>query len=225
MQIHHKNEIKSDNNPDNLQALSRAEHCKVHIKKRGQSDKFKEQARVANIRRQYNPEAREANLNHLTAMQEKARLWHQSEEGRAWHSEHGKKTAEKVFNKSTMVKENCRVCGKEFMAYKAIANRSLYCHPNCKATALRRRRKQFFNHKIAKIEFYGYEDVYNLYVDNTNCFACEGVIVHNCDSLRYFIMTREKASLIPEVKPHYEPRKNKTLYEADPMLREVFEEV
>lgn len=47
---------------------------------------------------------------------------------------------------------------------------------------------------------------------------------HACDALRYFIMTREKASLMPEVKPRYEPRKNKSLYESDERLQEVFME-
>lgn len=47
---------------------------------------------------------------------------------------------------------------------------------------------------------------------------------HACDALRYFITTREKASEVPEKKPVYEHKKEKSLYEADEKLQEVFED-
>jgi PBSX family phage terminase large subunit len=47
---------------------------------------------------------------------------------------------------------------------------------------------------------------------------------HAADALRYFVMTREKASEIPEKKPVYEHKKEKSLYEADSKLQEVFED-
>lgn len=45
--------------------------------------------------------------------------------------------------------------------------------------------------KVAAIEFDGYEDVYNMEVDGTHCFAVSGgLIVHNCmDEIRYFCNT------------------------------------
>ena len=40
--------------------------------------------------------------------------------------------------------------------------------------------------KIKSIRFYGYEDVYDMYVKNHHNFAVnDGLIVHNCDALRY----------------------------------------
>ena len=40
--------------------------------------------------------------------------------------------------------------------------------------------------KIKSIKFSGYEDVYDMYVKNHHNFAVNGgVIVHNCDALRY----------------------------------------
>ena len=40
--------------------------------------------------------------------------------------------------------------------------------------------------KIKSINFYGYEDVYDMYVKNHHNFAVNGgTIVHNCDALRY----------------------------------------
>lgn len=40
--------------------------------------------------------------------------------------------------------------------------------------------------KIKSIKFSGYEDVYDMYVKNHHNFAVNGgIIVHNCDALRY----------------------------------------
>lgn len=40
--------------------------------------------------------------------------------------------------------------------------------------------------KIKSIKFVGYEDVYDMYVNNHHNFAVNGgFIVHNCDALRY----------------------------------------
>ena len=44
---------------------------------------------------------------------------------------------------------------------------------------------------IESIEFDGYEDVYNMEVaDNHNYAVNNGVILHNCDSARYFVETK-----------------------------------
>jgi hypothetical protein len=64
-----------------------------------------------------------------------AKEWHASKEGREWHSEHGKKM---WINREYKTKV-CQVCSKE---YKTRHNGpSKYCHQNCKAAALRARRK------------------------------------------------------------------------------------
>lgn len=43
---------------------------------------------------------------------------------------------------------------------------------------------------IESIEFDGCEDVYNMEVaDNHNYAVNNGVILHNCDALRYFVKT------------------------------------
>ncbi len=38
------------------------------------------------------------------------------------------------------------------------------------------------NHKVISIGFYGYEDVYNMEVEDTKNYVANGVIVHNCSS-------------------------------------------
>jgi len=66
---------------------------------------------------------------------ESAKEWHKSEEGKEWHSEHGKKTWLNREYKTL----NCQLCGKEYQTRKATGSK--YCHQNCKAKALRLRRK------------------------------------------------------------------------------------
>ncbi|MCF0247664.1 MAG: hypothetical protein HUJ86_03560 [Synergistes sp.] len=45
--------------------------------------------------------------------------------------------------------------------------------------------------KVQKVERLGKDDVYNLEVEGTHCFAVEdGAIIHNClDALRYYVHT------------------------------------
>jgi hypothetical protein len=66
---------------------------------------------------------------------EKAKEWHKSAEGLQWHSEHGKA----CWNKREYFLRNCTVCEKEYKT--PFPDRSKYCHQNCKAKALRIRRK------------------------------------------------------------------------------------
>lgn len=49
--------------------------------------------------------------------------------------------------------------------------------------------------KIKSIKFIGIEDVYNLEVEEHHNFSINGgLIVHNCDSLRYLLMSRPRPS-------------------------------
>lgn len=45
--------------------------------------------------------------------------------------------------------------------------------------------------RVISVKRIGEEPVYNLEVDDTHCFAINGgFIVHNCEALRYGVMTR-----------------------------------
>lgn len=66
---------------------------------------------------------------------EAAKEWHKSEEGRAWHREHGKQC---WINKPYFTYK-CKECGKEFKTKSNIG--SSYCHNNCKAKAYRKKCK------------------------------------------------------------------------------------
>lgn len=42
--------------------------------------------------------------------------------------------------------------------------------------------------KIRSIKPVGFEPVYNMYVENTNCYSVNGgLILHNCDAVRYVL--------------------------------------
>lgn len=45
--------------------------------------------------------------------------------------------------------------------------------------------------KVKSIEPDGVEDVYCLYVPDTNNFLTNGIVSHNCDALRYAIMSHK----------------------------------
>jgi hypothetical protein len=114
--IHHVDGNTQNNDIKNLNLINASLHLRYEGKKR-----FKE-----------NPEFYKS--FHAKGI-EKAKEWHKSDEGRKWHSEHGKKT---WINKP-IFKKNCVVCGKEYET--PFPNRSKFCHQNCKAQALRNRRK------------------------------------------------------------------------------------
>ncbi len=114
--IHHVDGNAHNNDIANLNLINETLHLRYEGKKR-----FKE-----------NPDfAKEFHAKGI----EKAKEWHKSEEGLQWHREHGKKT---WINKQLFDAE-CTVCGKQYKT--PFPTRSKYCHQNCKATALRRRRK------------------------------------------------------------------------------------
>ena len=72
--------------------------------------------------------------SHLEEIRPMTKEWHASEEGKKWHEDHAKN----IWENWEYTEKECVVCGKKYKA--AQKNRSKYCHPNCKATALRRRR-------------------------------------------------------------------------------------
>lgn len=112
--IHHKDGNTHNNEISNLCLVSQKLHCRYEGKKRyknGELDKF------------------------IYAGIEAAKEWHSSEDGIKWHSEHGKKT----WLKREYFDKVCEVCGNNYKT--PFPNRSKYCHQNCKAKALRNRRK------------------------------------------------------------------------------------
>ena len=86
-------------------------------------------------------------------------------------------------------KWNCSVCGKEIEIPKRDMDIRKACSPKCVAAY----KIKMYNHKVSKVEFYGYEDVYDITVDDTHNFGIitsfkddqyitsSGIFVHNCE--------------------------------------------
>jgi len=92
--IHHIDGNKSNNNIENLELLSPIEHAKKHgerTAKLWQRDDMK----IANKKGR-----------------EKCKIWHSSEEGKKWHSEHQKITISK-----NIITKICTDCGNEFRTW------------------------------------------------------------------------------------------------------------
>ena len=115
--VHHVNADTHDNRIENLSLVHKSLHMRHTAKKRHKD----------------NPEwSKEFHTKGVEAAKE----WHKSEEGREWHKQHGKNC---WINKPYRTL-NCQVCGKEYKTRHSGVSK--YCHNNCKAKALRDRRKQ-----------------------------------------------------------------------------------
>ncbi len=176
--LHHKDEDKLNNDLDNLELLTRAEHCRKHFKQHIMSSTGKVKLRQSLLKHLLQKEYRDKALRHLADIRPLTKIWHKSPEGHAWHLQHG------MGKRQATIPKVCPVCAKTF---RAKTERAVYCHLNCKAKALRQRRREQHNHTVLSIIPAGIQAVYNMEVEKTHNFVCGGVVVHNCDSFRYAV--------------------------------------
>lgn len=107
--VHHVDHDKSNNEPENLIAISSKDHMRLHGL-------------------ELTDEQREARRDNLTQnARPAASEWHRSDEGRAWHYEHYKQMKDALYVHVALVCDNC---SKEF---EGIPSRSRFCSNNCKS--------------------------------------------------------------------------------------------
>lgn len=116
--VHHKDGDKANNEINNLELIRIEEHLSKHYKENWKNPEFRKKVKE--------------NLDNIRPLTKK---WHKSKEGRKWHSEIAKKS---YINRRKYTK-HCEVCGKEYQTY--YPDRARFCHQNCKAKALRARRR------------------------------------------------------------------------------------
>lgn len=112
--VHHKDTNPLNNDPANLVCIPGAAHQAHH----GAAEKPEEFKR----RRQ----------NTLDRVRHLASEWHRSEEGREWHSEHGKE----VWKDREPIPRKCEYCNKDYQTLKA-GDGARFCSNKCKTYARR----------------------------------------------------------------------------------------
>lgn len=118
--VHHLDGDRTNNAISNLELVTAKEHAAHHW----------DEARV-----------KWARENIAKTAQPAAKVWHGSDEGRAWHRLHAAEVAAKTFAERT-VELSCAVCGITFMAYASKAGPESCCSQNCRARRVRARRAQ-----------------------------------------------------------------------------------
>jgi hypothetical protein len=113
-EIHHVDANTLNNDPSNLECLSKTEHRKRHpinaYRRRGISWKKK------------NPDAYRIKDN-----------WHRSEEGREYHRLKGRE----IMAKMPTVEKKCELCGSQYTTKYNISFTSKFCSPKCRGRARR----------------------------------------------------------------------------------------
>ena len=108
--VHHKDGDKANNSIDNLECIDGYEHLSQHT-----------------LERMHNGEIDvKANLDKARIY---ASIWHGSEEGRKWHSEHSKE----VWKNMPVTTKICDCCGKEFEININSASHTRFCSNKCKS--------------------------------------------------------------------------------------------
>ncbi len=210
-QIHHIDEVKLNNNPDNLIPLLAKDHVKLHFGDTIHSYKSKRKSATkkgtvewrelrAKISRDWwaangpTERQRESARNHLIA-------WRNSEEGQKILKENlAKLNKEKLrFGENGpnwrggKIDVVCKFCDSIFQAFKS--QNKKYCSMACVGHSKVKHGKystKYFNHKITSIEDAGIEDtVYDLTVDVYHNFAIDaGIVVHNSQSENFYVPVR-----------------------------------
>ena len=108
-QIHHIDHNPDNNEIENLQLMSKADHLKYHA------------ALV---------DPQKAKANFLKHVQPAAIEWHKSEEGMEWHKAHYEQNLAKYWERT--ITRTCDCCGKEFETPFLMRHKSRFCSNACK---------------------------------------------------------------------------------------------
>lgn len=119
--VHHKDEDKHNNKPDNLELKSAKDHLSEHMQK-------------------WKNEDPEHFLKLAKSGQDAAAKWSKTEEGLEFRRKHAKDVLSKYHDQlhTREVKKDCDVCGKEYLTTNLSATSSRFCSNNCKSEFRRR---------------------------------------------------------------------------------------
>lgn len=141
--VHHIDHNRGNNEPENLIAISRADHNRIHADE--MPDEIREKLR-ANLEKNARPAANK---------------WHGSAEGREWHQKHYADTREMLHKREWMV---CECCGQRFNG--ATNGTARFCSNACKSAW---RRKAGIDNVVKCCEYCGREFTSNKYANVHTC--------------------------------------------------------
>lgn len=125
--VHHKDENGLNNDPKNLQLITRADHASLHKK----GVKYSEEKRkrfacaIQEAEKHRSPEFLQKRNAAMKKANIAAKEWHDSKEGRKWHSEHWKKSLAKTVQEKVV--NQCQRCGDDYQTSWTNKNRSVFC--------------------------------------------------------------------------------------------------
>lgn len=169
--IHHKDGDGLNNKLSNLERMTRKNHTSLHHKGKVTGPHSEEHKKKISKSMKGVPCPQRA----VKWTPEKLKNLSEGLKGREFSDEHKQKLSnnKKEYWKNKEEVE-CKVCGKEF---KSITNTHLLNAHNMTLEEY----KSEYNHKVVSVEFYGYEDVYNINVEGIHNYATSaGVILKNC---------------------------------------------
>lgn len=145
--VHHKDHDKRNNEPSNLEILTRSEHLSLHGN--NMSAEHLEKLR-----------------KHCERIRPLTKAWHSSEEGKEWHRKHAKKSWEE----KNEIEYTCTHCGKSFMTKNSYSEKSnRFCSNNCKSAF---RRASGVDNVERKCALCGKAITVNKYSKITRCKEC-----------------------------------------------------
>lgn len=145
MHIHHIDMDKGNNELGNLAMLTASAHARLHGE--NFTDEYRERLRD----------------NMLNKAAPKAKDWHRSEEGRAWHRVHAMSIVETAVPADYI----CSACGRTFESLRHYPeNENRFCGNNCKAAY---RRKSGIDNEERTCEVCGKTFVCNRYMPTRTC--------------------------------------------------------
>lgn len=206
--IHHKDFNSLNDSIDNLQAMSHDEHKLIHselmkgknnsVFKIKDKEKWLNNLSKANSGEKNRMFGKKHKDSTIKIIGEKSKfLWETEREMLISSIKNGmtqdvrKKISEARKNSTTWHEFTCPVCGEKKVLSEAKFKNRKVCSTKCINYFKSIKKKELYNHKVVSIEFYGYEDVYDMTVEDTHNFGVitsgdasfiksSGIFVHNC---------------------------------------------
>lgn len=166
--IHHIDGDKENNDIENLEVLDNRKHSSYHAK----------------------------NMNIVNKIKRSINIGKASKEAVKWHktnpnsSKVHSKASKKEWKNRPYYKHICEQCGEEFYTRE---KKCKFCSGQCKNDY----NLGYSLLEIESIEYIGKHDVYNMEVEKYHNYSIDGgMILHNCDSIRYFCNTIMKKRIL-----------------------------